>query len=80
MTAAGLMRQRNWARLAACALALLLVAGAVPTVSSAVVDFRFLTLAREGAKVILGVLVLFYLRQPEVRAAFQNSPTATDRR
>lgn len=69
---AGLLLLRNWARRLTLLLIVALAAGAVPAVSSAVIDFRFQTLAREGIKVIGGVVAWFYLSQPDTRAAFQK--------
>jgi hypothetical protein len=69
---AGLLLLRNWARRLTLLLIVGLAAGAVPAVSSAVIDFRFFTLAREGIKVIGGVVAWFYLSQPDTRAAFQK--------
>ncbi len=66
----GLLGQRNWARRLTCGLAAALMMGAVPAVSSAVIDFRFWTLLREGVKVVGGTAAWFYLTQPETRSAF----------
>jgi hypothetical protein len=66
----GLWYCRNWARRLALLLAVAFLAGAVPTVSSAVIDFRFTTLLREGIKVIAGAAACYYLTQPDTRAAF----------
>jgi hypothetical protein len=68
----GLLHHCNWARRLACVLAVALMIGAVPAVSSAVVDFRFWTLLSEGMKLISGVVVCFYLAQPDTRAAFSR--------
>jgi hypothetical protein len=68
--ALGLLRRRNWGRRLALVLAAALLGGAVPGVSSAVIDFRFANLAREGVKVIAAAAACFYLSQPETRAAF----------
>jgi hypothetical protein len=70
IVAVGLWFRQNWARRAASLLSLALVVGAVPPVSSAVIDFRFADMAREGAKVLAGVAVWFYLMQPGTRQFF----------
>ena len=70
VVATGLWMRQNWARRAACFLALALVVGAVPSVSSAVIDFRFAAMAREGVKVLVGVAVYFYLMQPGTKELF----------
>jgi hypothetical protein len=72
----GLLYCRNWARRLALLLAVAFLAGAVPTVSSAVVDFRFATLLREDIKVIAGAVACFYLTQPDTRAAFLKQADA----
>jgi hypothetical protein len=72
----GLLGHRDWARRLTCVLAAALLIGAVPTVSSAVVDFRFWTLLREGLKIVCSVAVCFYLSQPETRAAFGRRVSA----
>ena len=74
---AGLWMRQNWARRAASILALALVAGAVPSVSSAVVDFRFAAMAREGIKVLVGIAIYFYLVQPGTKELFGLAGTNT---
>ena len=76
LVAMGLWFRQNWARRAASLLSLALVVGAVPTVSSAVIDFRFADMAREGVKVLAGVAVWFYLMQPGTRQFFGQAAPA----
>jgi hypothetical protein len=45
---------------------------AIPSISSAVVEFRWLIIATEGAKLLSSVLVIFYLMQPDVVAYFER--------
>ncbi len=51
-------------------LAILLFAlfgfAAIPSISSAVTEFRWFVIATEGAKLLLSVLAIFYLMQPDV--------------
>ena len=44
---------------------------AIPSVSSAVMEFRWLTLCGEGLKLLSSVLAIFYLLQPDVIDYFQ---------
>lgn len=74
---AGLWIRRNWGRRAASILALALVVGAVPSVSSAVIDFRFAAMAREGVKVLVGIAIYFYLMQPATKELFGLASTST---
>jgi len=73
LVALGLWFRQNWARRAASLLSLALVVGAVSTVSSAVIDFRFADMASEGTKVLAGVGVWFFLMQPATRQFFGQS-------
>jgi len=45
---------------------------AIPSISSAVMGFRWLIIATEGAKLLSSVLVIFYLMQPDVVAYFER--------
>jgi hypothetical protein len=51
-------------------LAILLFAlfgfAAIPSISSAVMEFRWFVIAAEGAKLLASVLAIFYLMQPDV--------------
>ncbi len=72
VTGLGLLRLNNWARRVAIALAILGVLLLVPSVSSAVVDFRASTLAWGGFGVMIRVIIAWYLFQEPVRIAFQQ--------
>jgi hypothetical protein len=73
VVALGLLRRRNLARRAAILLAVAGIALAVPAISSAVVDSRLFAIAREGAQIILRVLIVFYLTQEPVRSWFESA-------
>jgi hypothetical protein len=45
---------------------------AIPSISSAVMEFRWFVIAPEGAKLLSSVLVIFYLMQPDVVAYFER--------
>jgi hypothetical protein len=45
---------------------------AIPSISSAVMEFRWFVIATDGAKLLSSVLVIFYLMQPDVVAYFQR--------
>jgi hypothetical protein len=45
---------------------------AIPSISSAVMEFRWFVIATEGAKLLSSVLVIFYLMQPEVVTYFRR--------
>ena len=45
---------------------------AIPSISSAVMEFRWFVIATEGAKLLSSVLVIFYLMQPDVVAYFER--------
>jgi hypothetical protein len=66
----GLLRLHNWARRVAVVLAIAGVALLVPSVSSAVVDFRVPTLAWGGLGVIVRVIIAWYLYQTPVAESF----------
>jgi hypothetical protein len=59
-----------WARRAAILVAVIGIAMAVPAISSAVMDSRLLAIAREGAQIIVRVMVVFYLSQEPVKDWF----------
>ncbi len=73
-TALGLALLRRWpgARRGAILLFALFGGAAIPAISSAVVEFRWLFMVSEGAKLLSSVLVIFYLMQPEVVAYFRR--------
>ena len=68
--AVGLWRRVPWARSATILLAVAGIAFAVPAISSAVADSRIFAIAREGAQIIVRVLVVFYLSQEPVKDWF----------
>jgi hypothetical protein len=73
-TAIGFALLGRWP--AARRLAILLFAligfAAIPSISSAVTEFRWFVIVTEGAKLLSSVLVIFYLMQPYVVAYFQR--------
>jgi hypothetical protein len=70
VSAIGLLGLRNWARRTTSVLLAVTVGGAIPAISSAVVDFRIWSLLPEALKVTICVVTWFYLMQPEVKEAF----------
>jgi|SRR5215472_3171143 len=70
LLALGLARGRNWARRVTLLLAIAGIASVVPAISSAVVDARPFAIAREGAQIIVRVIVVFYLTQEPVKEWF----------
>ena len=62
----GLLRRWTFARRLAIVAAALLIATSVLPISAAVAFFQMLPLAIHGAKVILAVIAIRYLLQPEV--------------
>lgn len=71
--ALGLWRLQRWARWGAIVLALIGLVMLVPSVSSAVFDFRIAKLASGGLGVILRTLIIWYLLQEPVGNAFAAS-------
>lgn len=69
----GLWKLHRWARWAAIVLALIGVLFLVPTVSSALFDFRIAKLAWGGLGTIIRVMIVWYLSQEPVREAFAAS-------
>jgi hypothetical protein len=69
-----LWTQRRWARRITILLAVIGIAFAVPSISSAVVDQRALSIVREGLQIIVRVAVIFYLTQEPVRDWFSVPP------
>jgi hypothetical protein len=70
MVALGLWRRQDWARWIAILVALIGVVLLLPSVSSALFDFRLGKLAWGGFETIVRVLVVWYLYQPAVREAY----------
>jgi len=71
---------RGWkgARRIGMAVAVAGIALALPAISSAVSDGRMFAIVREGAQIVIRVLVIFYLSQEPVKQWFANrqSPLA----
>jgi len=72
--ALGLWKRWPWARRAIILLAVAGIALAVPAISSAVADSRVLAMVREGAQIMVRVLVVFYLSQEPVKDWFASRP------
>ncbi len=68
--AIGLWKLKNWARHLAVGLALIGLIQVTPAISSAVADGRIVAIAREGAQIIVRVMVMWYLMQQPVRDQF----------
>ena len=68
--ALGLWRLYRWARWLAMLVAMIGVVMLLPSVSSAMLDFRIGKLAWEGLGTILRVMIVWYLSQEPVREAF----------
>ena len=68
--ALGLWRLHGWARWLAILAAMIGVAMLLPSVSSAVLDFRIAKLASGGLGVIVRTLIVWYLLQEPAREAF----------
>ena len=71
--AAGLWKLQGWARWIAILVAMIGVFLLLPTVSSAILDFRFGKLLWSGLGTILRVMIAWYLLQPPVKEAFGSS-------
>lgn len=65
-----LWTRRRWAQRLTILLAAVGVALAVPAISSAVVDGRPISIAREGLQIMVRVAVIYYLSQEPVRDWF----------
>jgi hypothetical protein len=61
-----LLRGFRWSRRAGIIAAALLVAGAVMPVSSAVIYSQIVGIVIHGAKIVLAIVIIRYLMQPEV--------------
>ncbi len=68
--ALGLWKRWPWVRRAAILLAIAGIALAVPAISSAVADSRVFAVGREGAQIIVRMLIVFYLSQEPVKDWF----------
>ena len=73
-TAVGVALMLSWpgARRLAILLFALFGLAAIPSISSAIAEFRWFVIASEGVKLLSSVLVIFYLMQPEVVTYFQR--------
>ncbi len=71
-TGFALTKRMPFARRLAILLFALIGFAAIPALSSAVVEFRWLTLTEEGLKLLVCVLVIFQLMQPHVVDYFQR--------
>ncbi|MGZ4833919.1 MAG: hypothetical protein ACXVZQ_13395 [Terriglobales bacterium] len=72
LIAAGLWKLQGWARWTAILVAMIGVFLVLPSVSSAILDFRFGKLLWSGLGTILRVMIAWYLLQPPVRDAFES--------
>ena len=70
----GLLRLYNWARRLAIVTALLGMVLLLPSVSSAVLDFRMAQLIWGGLGVMVRAMIVWYLYQPPVKEAFNREP------
>jgi multidrug transporter EmrE-like cation transporter len=70
----GLLRLHNWARRLAILAALLGMVLLLPSVSSAVLDFRIAQLIWGGLGVMVRAMIVWYLYQPPVKEAFNREP------
>ena len=66
----GLLRLKNWARRLAIVVLAVGLYFLAPTISSAVMDLRFLAIVSNGAQIIVRVVVLWYLLQEKVAEEF----------
>jgi hypothetical protein len=69
----GLLRLHKWARWMAILLAMIGLVLLLPTVSSALIDFRIGNLAWSGLGVIVRATIVWYLFQPDVKEAFERN-------
>ncbi len=74
----GIALWRRWkgARRAAIVLAAAGIALHLPAISSAVTDTRVIAICREGAQIIVRVVVIFYLTQEPVKEWLANRGTS----
>ena len=70
----GLLRLHNWARRLAILAALLGMVLLLPSVSSAVLDFRITQLIWGGLGVMVRAMIVWYLYQPPLKEAFNREP------
>ena len=70
----GLWNRWRWARRVTLLVAVAGIAIAVPAISSAVADSRVFAIVREGAQIMVRVLIVFYLSQEPVKDWFATRP------
>ncbi|HMH01840.1 MAG TPA: hypothetical protein VK555_10525 [Terriglobales bacterium] len=70
----GLLRLYNWARRLAILAAVLGIVLLLPSVSSAVLDFRIAQLIWGGLGVMVRAMIVWYLYQTPVKEAFNREP------
>ena len=70
----GLLRLHNWARRLAILAALLGMVLLLPSVSSAVLDFRITQLIWGGLGVMVRAMIVWYLYQPPLKEGFNREP------
>jgi len=68
----GLLWLKNWARRLAIVVTAVGLYFLIPDISSAVADVRIVSIARNGALIIVRVVVLWYLMQHDVEKAFDQ--------
>ena len=68
----GLLRLSNWTRRLAIVTALLGMVLLLPSVSSAVIDFRIAQLIWGGLGVMVRAMIVWYLYQQPIKEAFTN--------
>jgi len=68
----GVLRLYNWARRLAILAALLGMVLLLPSVSSAVLDFRIAKLVWGGLGVMVRAMIVWYLYQPPIKEAFTH--------
>ena len=73
----GLLRLHNWARCLAIVTALLGMVLLLPSVSSAVLDFRIAQLIWGGLGVMVRAMIVWYLYQHPIKEAFTNGEPRT---
>lgn len=71
--ALGLWRLHRWARWLAILLALIGVVLLLPSVSSALIDFRLAKLAWNGLGVMMRTMIVWYLFQEQVAETFRSN-------
>jgi hypothetical protein len=71
--ALGLWRLHRWARWLAILVAMIGVVMLLPSVSSAMLDFRIGKLFWDGLGTILRVTIVWYLFQPDSKEAFERN-------